>query len=168
MGATWERETRICATIALRPDLLSAIRAHLELHEITEAEAQALVCFETASRRLKKPSRLERKMGVGHMAMAQAVMVTPTRLIWATGAQGDEPFAKSELLANLEVTDYEKGPGFDIIPDHGIDIQGIRAMGGTVGSLFFGLGEGPDADRARHILKSAVKAAHGEGPPVEA
>jgi len=168
MGATWERETRVCSSIGLRSDLLGAIRAHLELHEIPEAEAQALVCFETASRRLKKPSRLERKMGVGHMAMAQAVIVTPTRLVWATGAEGDEPFAKSELLANLEVTDYEKGPEFGLIADHGVQVDGIRAMGGTVGRLFFGLGEGPDADRARHILKSAVKAAHGEGPPVEA
>lgn len=167
MGATWERDTRVCSNVQLRPDLLDAIRAHLELHEITEAEAKALVCFETASRRLKKPSRLERKMGVGQMAMAQAVMVTPTRLIWATGADDDKAFAKSELLANLEVTDYEKGPGFDMIPDHGVNVQGVRAMGGTVGSLFFGLGEGPDADRARHILKAAVKAAHGEGPPVE-
>ncbi len=167
MDKSWERDTRVCPTIDLRPDLLSAIRAHLAFHEIAEAEAQALVCCETVSRRLKKPSRLERKMGAGHMAMTQAVIVTPTRLIWAQVADG-EPLAKSELLANLEVTDYEKGPGFDLIPDHGVDVQGIRAMDGTVGSLFFGLGEGPDADRARHILKSAVKAAHGEGPPVEA
>jgi len=167
-AASWQRDTRVCASIDLRPDLLSAIRAHLELHEIAEAEAQALVCFETVSRRLKKPSRLERKMGGGHMAMTQAVIVTPRRLVWAQAAEGGEAFARSELLAKLEITDYEKSPGFDLISDHGVEIQGIAAMGGTVGTLFFGLGEGPDADRVRHILKSAVKAAHGEGPPVEA
>jgi hypothetical protein len=166
MGVAWGRDTRVCASIGLRPELLTAIRAHLELHELGAAEAQALVCFETVSRRTRKPSRLERKMGAGHMAVTQAVIVTPTRLVWAQIA-ADEPQASSELLADLEVTDYEKGPGFDLIPDHGLDIQGIRAMGGTGGSLFFGLGEGPDADHARHTLKSAVKAAHGEGPPVQ-
>lgn len=44
------------------------------------------------------------------------------------------------------------------------DIVGIK---GRTGTLFFGSGERPDADRARSALKTAVKAVHGEGPPIE-
>ena len=164
----WQRETRVCATIALRPDLLAAIRAHLELHELGDAEAKALVCFETTSTRTGKPSRLERMSGGGHSALTQAAIVTPTRLVWAQAADDGAASAHSELLAKLDVSDYEKGPAFGLLPDHGIEVKGIVALGGEVGTQFFGLGEGPDADRARHMLKSAVKAAHGEGPPVEA
>ena len=87
-------------------------------------------------------------------------------LIWAQAADEGDAFATSELLAKLEVTDYEKGPAFSLMPDHGVEVYGIAAMGGTVGALFIGLGEGPDADRARQTMKAAVKAAHGEGPPV--
>ncbi len=157
MGAAWERDTRVRATIALRPDLLAAMRAHLDLHELSDAEAQALVCFETVSRRTGKPSRIERKAGGGHMTMTQAVVVTPTRLIWAQAADERETLATSELLARLEVTDYEKGPAYGLIPDHGVEIAGIAGPEGRVGTLFFGLGEGPDADRARHMPRARTR-----------
>ncbi len=167
MESPWARETRVCHSIDLRPDLLAALRAHIEQHELEGAEAGSLVCFETTSRRTKKPSLTERMAGAGFKTLVQAVLVTPTRLLWAQATDDDEPFARSELLAKLEVTDYEKGPTFDLMPDHGVEVQGIAATQGRVGTLFFGLGEDPDADRARHVLKAAVKAVHGEGPPVE-
>ena len=66
MDSGWERETRVCHTIDLRPDLLTALRAHIEQHELEGAEAHALVCFETTSRRTKKPSLMERMSGGGH------------------------------------------------------------------------------------------------------
>ena len=109
---------------------------------------------------------MERMAGAGFKSMTQAVLVTPTRLLWAQATDDEEAFARSELLAKLEVTDYEKGPAFALMPDHGVEVQGVAASEGRVGTLFFGLGEGPDADQARHVLKAAVKAAHGEGPPV--
>jgi len=167
MDSGWARETRACHTIDLRPDLLAALRAYIDLHELQGAEAGALVCFETTSRRTKKPSLTERMAGGGFKMLVQAVLVTPTRLVWAQATDDDEAFARSELLAKLEVTDYEKGGMFDLMPDHGVEVQGITAQG-RVGTVFFGLGEGPDADRARSVLKTAVKAAHGEGPPVTA
>jgi hypothetical protein len=166
MDSGWQRETRVCATVGLRPDLLVALRTYLELHEIDGVEAAALVCFETVSRRSGKPSLMERMGGAGHKSMTQAVIVTPTRLVWAQAADDDEAYATSELLVKLEVTDYEKGPAFSLMPDHGVEISGVAAGQGRVGTQFFGLGEGPDADRARHMLTAAVKTAHGEGPPV--
>lgn len=167
MASGWARETRVCSTIDLRSDLLTALRAYIEQHELEGAEADALVCFETTSGRTKKPSLMERMAGAGKKQLTQAVIVTPTRLIWAQAADDGAAVARSELLVKLEVTDYEKSPAFEIMADHGIEVQGIVAGQGQVGTVFFGLGEGPDADRARHVLKAAVKAAHGEGPPVE-
>jgi len=161
----WERSTRLCATIAVQPDLLAAIREHVELHELGAVEAQALVCFETVSRRTKRPSLMERLGGAGHRTDVRAVIVTPTRFIWAWRPDDEEAGAASELLATLEVTDFQKSPDFALVPGHGVEIFGIHSSGG-VGTLFFGLGEGPDADKARRILKDAARAARGEGPPV--
>jgi len=168
METSWARETRVCHTIDLRPDLLTALRAYIEEHELDGAEAGALVCFETTSCRTKKPGLMERMTGAGFKSMTQAVVVTATRLLWMQAADEEEAFARSELLAKLEVTDYEKSAAFGLMPDHGMEVQGVAATQGRVGTLFFGLGEGPDADRARSVLKAAVKAAHGEGPPVTA
>ena len=162
----WERATRVCTTIDLQPDLLAALRDHIEARELGAVEAQALVCFETVSRRIAKAGLLMRLGGAGHKLLTQAVIVTPTRLVWAQVTDEDEPSAHSELLARLEVTDYEKSPQYALLPDHGFQVTGIVAPGGETGTLFFGFGEGPDAGRARQILKDAARAAHGEGPRV--
>ena len=162
----WERATRVCSSIDLQPDLLATLREHIEAHELGAVEAQALVCFETVSRRVVKAGLLMRLGGAGHKLLTQAVLVTPTRLVWAQRTDQDEPAARSELLAKLEVTDYEKTPQCSLMPDHGLEVSGIAAGQGATGTLFFGFGEGPDADHARQVLKDAARAAHGEGPPV--
>jgi hypothetical protein len=163
----WERSTRICPSIEFEPALLQALRDYVELHELGPVEAQALVSYETVSRRLKKPGLTMRLAGAGHMEMTQAVIVTPTRLVWAQRAGKDESFARSQLLMRLELSDYEKSPAAQLIPDHGLEVHGIEAQG-SIGSVMFMMGEGPDADRARRIFKEAVRAAHGEGPAPEA
>lgn len=77
----WERATRVCSTSDLQPDLLTALRDHIEAHELGAVEAQALVCFETVSRRIAKADLLMRLGGAGHKVLTQAVIVTPTRLV---------------------------------------------------------------------------------------
>lgn len=166
MNQEWQRTTRVCSTIGLQPDLLAAIRAHVEEMGLGAVEAEALVCFETVSTRAKKPSFVERMSGGGNKTLTQAVIVSPTRLVWAQRRDDDGATAQSALLARLDVTDYEKGPAAQLLPDHGVEVYGIPGVGGRVGTLFFGLGDGPDADRARHVLKEAVMAAQREGPPM--
>ncbi len=163
MKPEWERTTRVCPSIAFQTDLLEALRAHVGARELGAVESQALVCFETVSHRLKKAGLLMKLGGADHKEITQAVIVTPTRLVWA---QRDDTtaHAHSQLLARLDISDYEKGPGAQLIPDHGLEVHGVEAQGGLVGTLFFGMGEGPDADHARQVLKDAVRAAHGEGP----
>jgi hypothetical protein len=165
MKQEWERSTRVCPSIDFRADLLEALRAHVESGELGPVEAQALVCFETVSRRIGKAGLLMKLAGASHKEIAQAVIVTPTRLVWAQRADDDAPGAQSQLLSRLDVTDYEKGPAAQLLPDHGLEVHGIEAQGGHVGTLFFGLGEGSDAEHARQVLMEAVRAAQGERPP---
>lgn len=163
MQRQWERDTRVCPTIGLDAGLLEALRACVAEHEMGPAEAQALVCFETESRRTGKPGLLMKMAGADAKTMTQAVIVTPTRLVWAQRQDDGAPHAHWAWLDRLDAADYEKGPEAQLIPDHGLQIHGIEHQG-RVGTVFFGLGEGPDADHARQVLKDAVRAAHGEGP----
>ena len=162
----WERATRVCSSIDLQPDLLTTLRDHIEAHELGAVEAQALVCCETVSRRVVKAGLPMRRGGAGHKLLTEAVIVTPTRLVRAQRTDQDEPMARSELLAKLEVTDYEKSPQYALLPDHGLEVSGVAARDGDAGTLFFGCSEGPHAGRARQVLRDAVRAAHGEGPLV--
>ena len=165
MNPQWERATQVCPSIDLPTDLLEALRAHAESRELGPVEAQALVCFQTQSRRIGKAGLLMKLAGADDKEITQAVIVTPTRLVWAQRGDGDAaPGAHSQLLSRLDVIDYEKSPAAQLLPDHGLEIHGIEAQGGHVGTLFFGMGEGPDADHARQVLKEAVRAAQGEGP----
>jgi hypothetical protein len=165
MRREWERSTRVCPSIDLSDTLLEALRAHAESKELGPVEAQALVCFETASRRIGRAGLLMKLAGADNKEIDQAVIVTPTRLVWAQRSDDDAPSAHSQLLSRLDVTDYEKGPAAQLLPDHGLEVHGIEAQGGHVGTLFFGMGEGPDADHARQVLKEAVRAARGERAP---
>jgi len=159
----WDRETRVCATIGLDADLLVALRELIEQNEMGPVEAQALVCFETVSRRTGRTGLFMKMAGADMKAVTQAVVVTPTRLVWAQREDEGEPHAHTAWLDQLDVSDYEKSPAAHLISDRGLQVHGIESSG-EIGTLFFGFGEGPDADHARRVLKDAVRAAHGEGP----
>jgi len=163
MKQQWKRETRVCPTIGMSADLLDTIRATIQELEMGPVEAQALVCCETASRRTGKAGLLMKMAGADTKTMTQAVIVTPTRLVWAQREDDDAPHAHWAWLDRLDAVDYEKGPAAGLIPDRGLQIHGIESQG-SVGTLFFGFGEGPDADHARQVLKDAIRAAHGEAP----
>lgn len=51
MKPGWERATRVCPSIELQADLREALRGHADTLELGAGEADALVCFETVSRR---------------------------------------------------------------------------------------------------------------------
>lgn len=163
MKQQWERETRVCRTIDLEADLLESLRECIREHEMGPVEAQALVCFETVSRRTGRAGLLMRMAGAAAKGMTVAVVVTPTRFVWAQREDEGEPHAHWAWLARLDVSDYEKSPETQLIPDHGLQIHGLEQQG-RIGTVFFGFGEGPDADRARQVLRDAVRAAHGEDP----
>lgn len=158
----WERETRACATIGIAPGLLETLRTFIEERELGPVETQALICFETLSRRKTKTGLLMKMAGAGFKTLTQAAVVTPTRFVWVQREDEEEPHAHAAWLDRLDVVDYEKSPEAQLIPDNGLQIYGIEARG-QIGTVFFGLGEGPDADRARQVVKEAVRAAHGEG-----
>jgi hypothetical protein len=163
MKQQWERDTRVCPTIGLDAGLLETLRACIEEYEMGPVEAEAVVCFETASRRTARAGFLMKMAGAAAKTILQAAVVTPTRLVWAQREDDGAPHAHWEWLNQLDVRDYEKGPEAELIPDHGLQVHGIK-LRGQAGTVFFGFGEGADADHARQAFKDAVRAAHGESP----
>jgi hypothetical protein len=144
------RTTRECVLDSLHPLLAAAIRGYIEKYELGDIEAHVLMCCETTSTK-KKKGMLRRKAEV----TLAGIIFTPQWLIWAAGKENEAPGVLSARLHDIRVQDYEKSDMYKLIPDTGLNILGLRTGDGP-GSIFFGLGPEPAAQKFRAMLKDAL------------
>ncbi len=146
----YARATRECTLDSLHPPLAAAIRSHIERYELGELEAQVLMCCETTSTK-KKKGLFRRKAEV----TLAAIIFTPKWLVWAAGKQGEVPGALAARLHDIRMQDYEKSEMYKLMQDTGLNIFGLRSGEGP-GSVFFGLGPEPAAQKFRDMLRDAL------------
>jgi len=156
----YTRTTRECAFEQLRPELVAAIREHVEKHNLGNAEAEALVCCETTSQRRKKPGLISRALGGDpDKVHYTAAIVTPRLLIWGTSGEKRGTAVLSVRLSEAEARDYASGPFAKMVADSGIDVTGMPSGGLERVTGFIGLGEGLAAERFKEILFAAAERA---------
>ncbi len=147
----YTRTTRECGLDDLQPPLAAAIRGYIEKYELGDIEAAILMCCETISTK-KKKGLFRRKAEV----TLTAIIFTPQWLIWAAGKQDEAPGVLAARLHDIRVQDYEKSDMYKLMQDTGLNIFGLRTGDGP-GSIFFGLGPEPAAQKFRTMLKDALK-----------
>ncbi len=147
----YTRTTRECTLDGLQPPLAAAIRSHVKKYELGDIEAAILMCCETISTK-KKKGLFRRKAEV----TLTAIIFTPQWLIWAAGKQDEALGVLSARLHDIRVQDYEKSEMYKLMQDTGLNIFGLRTGDGP-GSIFFGLGPEPAAQRFRTMLRDALK-----------
>lgn len=148
------RSTRECALSALRPEWAAALRRRLEREAWSDLEAEVLMCCETTSTKPKKGL-----FGKAEVILT-AMLVTPRWLVWATGREGESPAAVLVPLCDLQVQDYEQSDLHRLMPDAGLNINGLPTpVEGERGSVFLGLGPEPAAQKFREILRAALEQA---------
>ncbi len=146
------RATRECTLDSLHPLLAAAVRNHIEKYELEDTEASALMCCETISTKQKK-GLFRSKTEV----TLTSIIFTPQWLIWAAGKENETPGVLSARLHDIRVQDYEKSDMYKMIQDTGLNISGLRTTGADgLGSIFFGLGPEPAAQKFRTMLKDAI------------
>jgi hypothetical protein len=146
----YHRVTHECTLDSMRPELATAIHAHIEKYELEDIVASVLICCETISTKQKKKlfgSKTEVEIG--------GVILTPKWLIWAGGKENEEAGVFSARLQNLQVEDYEKTNMYKMIPDTGLSVFGFQTAN-DLGSVFIGLGSEPAAQKFRDMLKEAI------------
>ena len=97
------RVTRECTLDGMHPALAAAIRAYVEKYKLEDVGAAALMCCETTSTKQKK-KLFSRKAEV----VLTGVVLTPKRLIWATGEEGKDLGVLMVKLSDAQVEDHEK------------------------------------------------------------
>jgi hypothetical protein len=80
--SNYTRTTRECSVTQIHPELLRAIRAYFQSHNLGEVEAENLLCCETVSE--KKPDNWLTALDPdADSTLHMALLVTPQILIWA-------------------------------------------------------------------------------------
>jgi hypothetical protein len=147
----YHRVTRECTRDNMRPELATAIRAHIETYELADVVATTLFCCETISTKQKK-----KLFGSKTEVEISGVMLTPKWLIWAGGKENERIGVLSARLEDLQVEDYEKTNMYKMIQDTGLNVFGFK-IANQLGSVFIGLGSEPAAEKFRDMLKEAIK-----------
>jgi len=151
MMGEYQRTTRLCTLASMSSALATAIRSHIEKHELGDAEKSALICCETTSTKQKKGL-----LGGKPEVIRTGVLLSPQWLIWATGKENEAPGVLSARLRDIRAQDYEKSDLYKLMPDSGINISGLRTDPVALGSAFIGLGPEPAAQAFRTALKDAL------------
>jgi hypothetical protein len=147
------RATRECALDGLRPELAAAIRKYAEKHDLGNLEADILICCETTSTKKKRGL-----FGGKPEVILTGMLVTSKWLIWAAGKENESPGVLAAKLRDIQAQDYEKSDFYKLIPDTGLNIDGLRVAAGS-GSAFIGLGPEPAGQKFREVLIEALQKA---------
>ena len=151
---TYTRSTRECTFADLPPELIVAIRKHIEKYKLEDIESSPLICCETTS--------TTQKTGFftgGPEVIITRMIVTAQLLVWTNGNKKDKPSVRSAWLRNIDAQDFENTAMYQVKPDSGINITGRYTDVTKQGQAFVGLGNDPDGEKFRQVLQHAIQRA---------
>lgn len=146
----WKRMTREVPFESLPSEIVSAIRGHIEQYNLGSILADALMCIQTDSEKVKKG--LFGKTEIVQMA----AVVTPRWLVWSVDQPTTEAAVLSAQLIHVTVQDYSQTPFAQMVPDSGVQVNGIFTDASESASAFIGLDEGSAGQRFRQLLIKAA------------
>jgi len=150
----YTRSTHECTFMALRPELVTAIRKHIEKYKLGDVESSLLICCETTST-IQKSGLFTN----GSETTITGMIVTAQLLIWTDGKKRDKPIIRSALLRNIDVQDFENTAMYQVNPDSGMNITGRYTDVTKQGQAFIGLGTDPTGEKFRQVLQHAIQKA---------
>ena len=149
----YKRTTRECTLDSMRPELAAAIRTHVEKHNLGDILSGAVMCVETTSEKLKKG------LFGGAEIIYQGAALTKDWLVWAAGGTKAPMGVLSARLNQITAQDYAKSDFAKLIPDTGVDVNGLKTDSPEAGSTFIGLEENAAGKKFREALIAAVQGA---------
>jgi hypothetical protein len=150
----YKRSTRACNFEELQTTLQQALRAYFSQHELTDVEAQILMCCETLSER-QNTSALATLLGEDpDRVYYLAALVTPEWLVWARSGDHTKTTVVAARLKDIHVKQMVSL----LLKDNGIDIDGF--VDGFFSKIhgYIGLGPEPAAEEFWKALEQAHKA----------
>jgi len=148
----WKRTTQATPFENLRPELIQAIKAHIENYNLGSVLSEAVMCIQTDSEKMKKSL-----FGGAELVYTSAVL-TPRWIIWATSGTKTQTTVLSAQLRDVTVQDYSQTSFMKLIPDSGINIEGHFTDVSENSSAFIGLDDGAGKKFIEATIKSVIDA----------
>ncbi len=150
----WKRTTQETAFEYLPPEMVSAIRGHIEQYNLGLILSDASMSIQTHSEKKSKGW-----FGKTEWVQTGAVL-TPRWLLWAiTGTKTRGVTALSAQLTDLSIQDYAQTPFAKMIPDSGIQVSGIFTDASESASAFIGLEENEAGNKFKEAVIQATQQA---------
>ncbi len=146
------RTTRECSLEDLQPDMVAAVRKHVELYKMGDMESSIQMCCETISS--------EKKKGLFSSSLEKTItgtLLMPEWLIVVVKKGDEEPVVISGHPRNLQAHNFEDSAMFKINPDAGLNITGRYSDVTRQGMVFIGLGPEPAAQKFRKAVIEAIQ-----------
>jgi hypothetical protein len=158
----YNRSTRECVFEQLRPEMVSAIRAHAEKYALSDLESNILMCCETTSEKKKKgfvasiffSSLLGGDPDPVHYT---GIFVTPKWLVWIHSGAKRGVHVSTAKLKDVSVSDFNS----KLVDDTGLEVFGFIGGRAERVTAFIGLGAGSVAQRFSETVKRAIEQAGG-------
>lgn len=147
----WKRLTKEVQLDGLMPEMVAEIRKHIELYNLGPILADALMCVQTDSEKIKKG--LFGSADVVH----QGIVVTPRWIIWAVSGTKTGTAVLSAQLRDVVVKDYAQTPFAKMVPDSGIEVSGHFTDASENASAFIGLEENAVGKKFKEMVIQAVQ-----------
>jgi hypothetical protein len=147
----YARATRECSFDHLRPDLAAELRAHVEKYNLGDILARPVMCVETTSVKAKKGL-----FGKEETSYTAAVLCTGW-LLWTTITPKGPAGVLSARLNQITVQDYASSDFGKLVPDTGLNVNGLYTDASQPGSAFIGLEENAAGIKFKQAVIAAVQ-----------
>lgn len=149
----WKRSTRETSFEQLPSSMQAEIRRHIELYNLGDILSDALMCIVSDAEKIKKGL-----FGSAETNQVGAVL-TPRWLVWVITGTKTPAAVLSALLQDVVVQDYADTPFAQMVPDHGIQVNGKFTDMTESASAFIGLGANEAGRKFKDLVISAVQEA---------
>lgn len=147
----WKRTTKEVSFENLPAGMVSAVNEHIEQYNLGPILSDALMCIQTDSEKVKKG------LFGGVETVQMGAVVTPRWLVWVVNGTKTQTAVLSAQLINITVQDYAQTPFVKMIPDSGVQIDGMFTDVSENASAFVGLDEGTAGRKFKEVLIQAVQ-----------
>ena len=146
----WKRTSKEIDFENLRPEMVDAIKRHVERYNLGTILSEVLMCVQTDSEKVKKPL-------FGSAPIVYTGMVlTPRWLAWAVSGPKTQMAVLSAQLRDVVVQDYSQTQFAKLIADSGLEVSGRFTDASENASAFLGI---DDSMAGRKFKEAVIRAA---------
>lgn len=152
----YNRSTKEISFEEISSDVMQAINKYIETRNLGDILKDATQCIISNNEKIKKGLF---GGGPGPKSLVQVAVLTSRWLILADRVDQNAIYIKSMQLKDIVVEDYEKSSFYKMIPDMGMNINGIFTDASEKGTIFLPLGKDAAGDKFKEtLIKSAQDA----------